>query len=310
MTDSLRALLSGAIDYAGMFPPASLSLAESLSNWRKYCGGPNGWMLGPFVCQIGHLPELRKVHSPKGDGVLAIIVGAAATGSEKMCVQEQVEEWLDLGVVEALEFRWPDELLRRADRKACANHVKLIAIDLRVVRLTKLYFESPTLESDDRRSLDAAVAALADYKKTPLTSSRPAGMKFRTGGQLVPSPKCLASLICACRDAGIFWKATAGLHHAVANFDHKLGAQAHGFLNVFSAAVLADVHGLDAAQVERILEDQEASHFCFAGDKMSWHDLNATVDQIAAARRRSLRSFGSCSFDEPVADLRSLGLLA
>jgi hypothetical protein len=46
---NLNALLTRAIDYAGIFPPASLSFAEALDRYRSYAAGKYAWMLGNFV---------------------------------------------------------------------------------------------------------------------------------------------------------------------------------------------------------------------------------------------------------------------
>ncbi len=83
----------------------------------------------------------------------------------------------------------------------------------------------------------------------------------------------------------------------------------HGFLNLLVAAVLADVHRLDVRRTAAIVGAVEPSQFDFSGDMLEWGDLSASPTQIAAARERSLRSFGSCSFDEPVGDLRTHGWL-
>src|SRR5712692_7899442 len=56
---ALRALLSGLIDYAGLFPPAQLSLQDAVSNFVRYARGPHAWMLGKFVVPAAQLGELR-----------------------------------------------------------------------------------------------------------------------------------------------------------------------------------------------------------------------------------------------------------
>ena len=40
-----------------------------------------------------------------------------------------------------------------------------------------------------------------------------------------------------------------------------------------------------------------------------WDDAEATVSEIEYARRHCVISFGSCSFDEPLGELRELGLI-
>jgi hypothetical protein len=83
----------------------------------------------------------------------------------------------------------------------------------------------------------------------------------------------------------------------------------HGFINLLTAAVMADVHRLDAGRVQTILEDDDPGHFRFTNEALTWRELSATVPQIAGARERALRSFGSCSIDEPWQDLMVLGLV-
>src|SRR5688500_14584480 len=77
MTESLRALLSGALDYAGMFPPVSLSLGEALANFRRYRAGPEAWMLGRFLCPANQLAELGSLYQPERDGGLSVVVAGA-----------------------------------------------------------------------------------------------------------------------------------------------------------------------------------------------------------------------------------------
>src|SRR5437667_3852352 len=58
MQASVRALCSGIIDYAGMFPPSKLPLDEALPNYLRYRGEAEGWMLGRFICPAARLGEL------------------------------------------------------------------------------------------------------------------------------------------------------------------------------------------------------------------------------------------------------------
>ncbi len=40
-----------------------------------------------------------------------------------------------------------------------------------------------------------------------------------------------------------------------------------------------------------------------------YHDDAEALAQIEALRKKGIHSFGSCSFDEPIADLQKLGIL-
>src|SRR2546422_7259388 len=62
MSSSLRALLAGSIDYAGLFPPARLPLDQAIRNYARYRTDPAGWMLGRFVCPAARLAELAPFH--------------------------------------------------------------------------------------------------------------------------------------------------------------------------------------------------------------------------------------------------------
>ena len=46
---ALRALLERLIDYAGTFPPATLTRDEAIANYRRYRAGEHSWMLGRLV---------------------------------------------------------------------------------------------------------------------------------------------------------------------------------------------------------------------------------------------------------------------
>ena len=104
-------------------------------------------------------------------------------------------------------------------------------------------------------------------------------------------------------------KATAGLHHPLPRFDASLEVRMHGFINLFLAGVLGQVHPLSPTTIQQILEEEDASQFSFTDDHLAWRDLKATTEQIGRAGRTTILSFGCCSFDEPRDDLRALGWL-
>jgi hypothetical protein len=142
--------------------------------------------------------------------------------------------------------------------------------------------------------------------------SAAAGLKLRCGGlepSAFPSPEQVAFVITACRDALVPLKFTAGLHHPLRHYDEGVKTKMHGFLNVFGAGVLAHRHRLDEEQVRAIIADEDPTHFVFDDDCFRWKDYAATVGEIRLARQLAVTSFGSCSFDEPRDDLRTLGLL-
>jgi hypothetical protein len=127
----------------------------------------------------------------------------------------------------------------------------------------------------------------------------PVAPKFRTGGlaaELFPSPTELAAVICACRDRGLPFKLTAGLHHAIRHIDPETHIVHHGFLNVLAAAFAA-ADRADPAAVASVLASTDAV------------PLVNTVRPHLDDDRPLWTGFGSCSIGEPLADLRTLGIL-
>ena len=142
--------------------------------------------------------------------------------------------------------------------------------------------------------------------------------KARTGGVVpeeIPEVAALARFIQACAAAGVPFKATAGLHHLV-RAEHPLSygpdaprATMHGFLNVFAAAAFAH-RGLGAVEIESVLREERPSAFALAAEDLRWRDRRVSASELRATRERLACSFGSCSFAEPVADLKAMGVIA
>ena len=105
------------------------------------------------------------------------------------------------------------------------------------------------------------------------------------------------------------FKATAGLHHPIRHSDAALGTTVHGFLNVIGGAVLARARGLDGRMLEALIGDEDAAHFHLDENAFSWLGIGADASEIGEARARFVRSYGSCSLEEPVEDLRALSML-
>lgn len=137
-------------------------------------------------------------------------------------------------------------------------------------------------------------------------------MKIRTGGlprDDMPTADQLAFFIDACRTSHVRWKATAGLHHPLSCFNSDDRVWHFGFLNVFAAAALASTKRISQEQIAEILTETSVARFAFTNASLSWNEWRLTVPEIEEGRRRSIGSFGSCSFDEPRHGLRKLMLI-
>lgn len=129
-----------------------------------------------------------------------------------------------------------------------------------------------------------------------------------------PSVMKLVESMRACAEARVAFKASAGLHHALRgpyaltyDADSPL-AEMHGFLNVVVAAVLTYL-GDPLPDVAQVLRETLPEAFRFMPDGLAWRDRVITIGDLAEARRRFFRSFGSCAFEEPVQDLVRLGII-
>jgi hypothetical protein len=168
--------------------------------------------------------------------------------------------------------------------------------------------EVPYLDAPDAVGPAAQAVAEANGR-----AGRPAfALKLRCGGEtpdLVPGVEALAAAITEARRTGAPFKATAGLHHPLPNWDEAVGARMHGFVTVFGGAALARVHGLGADDLAEVLDTDDAGAWALDDGGLAWRSLRTTPAEIADARDQHALSFGSCSFDEPREDLRALGWL-
>jgi hypothetical protein len=116
--------------------------------------------------------------------------------------------------------------------------------------------------------------------------------KLRCGGARVPSVDEVAQFIRRCREQGLRFKATAGLHHALPS-----GGE-HGFLNLLAACVFGDE--------EEMLTTRDVT---LDAESFRANGRAADAQACARVRRELVASIGSCSFAEPVGELKARGIL-
>jgi hypothetical protein len=234
---SAEALFTGLIDYAGLFPPAALSMSDAVRNYDAYRRGAYAWMLGRFVVPVAKMSEVP------AEFPLALVAPS----------------------VEVSVGQAPSPV----------SHV---------------YIETDDIDTLAARGLRA---------------------KIRTGGitpDAFPDASFIARFIIRCAEKSVPFKATAGLHHpirCVKPLTYEPDAQTgtmHGFVNLFMAASLLN-------HAETILGETDARAFEFGDDSASWRGHSVTTETLARVRSEFAISFGSCSFEEPIADLKEFGWL-
>jgi len=294
MHDSLQNFLAGLIDYAGLFPPASLALETAVANHLRYLEGRHGWLLGRFVVPVAGLREMP------ADTVfpLAVLVGAEIPPEEVALLTRFRER------IELVETRLPagDEAARYCMAYLADLHRQLTPSGLRRVGLF--------LEATGDASVPEAIAAFARNHAEDQTLHT-LGLKLRCGGTAttaVPSPDAVAATISLCRNHNLAVKFTAGLHQPLTHNDQETGERQYGFLNIFATALLLWTFRLSEAEASECLCDGNPTAFRFLRESLSWRDKTVSTTEILKIRKKKLVGFGSCSFDEPLEGLQKLGL--
>ncbi len=277
---SMHALLCHAVDYAGLFPPASIDLQRSIENYALYRCGEDAWALGNLILPVSALADFEQ-RTGAADLPVSVVLAAAP---------EQDLQRINHGSTPYQLFECKLPATKR-----------IAPIMSRLPAGARIFFEVE-LGSTSGDMLCAIQSAGASAK-------------IRTGGivsSAIPSPRDVAHFISQCARIRLPFKATAGLHHPVRS-QYRLTYEErppfgtmHGFVNLIFAAALL-YFGASEAEACAVLEETEQQAFLFGSDRMRWRDYSVTTEQLADARKHFFAGFGSCSFVEPVEESRALG---
>ena len=293
---ALRTLLAGSIDYAGLFPPAGLDMAPAVRAYAEYRAGPDAWALGRFVVPAARLPELEREvealapRAPAEPWPLSVLLGA-----------DPAAELEHLGELNCRHAAPGATALSGDVVEARAGTVEAIPRLLSAVpRWATAYVEVPL--DPDPAPLVAAIARAGGRAKA------------RTGGitaDAFPEPAALLRFLRAVTAMDVPFKVTAGLHHLL-RAEYRLTyapgsprGTMYGFLNLFLTAAFLRA-GLPDADALHLLEERSASAFRFTPDTIEWRGRRVDLDTIAATLAQGIGGFGSCSFTEPVGEVREM----
>jgi hypothetical protein len=297
---AIHVLLQNSIDYAGLFPPAGLDMKSAVDNYAGYRATEGSWALGRFVLpasQLGHFERAADRH----------LRSNSAGQPWKLAVLSGTDLASDL-----------DSVARFNNRPAPAGgltaHIDTIEIKAgsvstaedtlaRIPGDLQAYIEIP-IDHDPSALLDA----IAGFRGRA---------KVRTGGitaEAFPDPFALTRFLAASIEARVPFKATAGLHHPLrAEYrltyapDSATGLM-FGFLNLFLAAAFLQV-GMDQENARRVLEEASPQALQVEENGIQWRGYRLGLNDLHRARQKVIISFGSCSFTEPLSELRALHLL-
>lgn len=295
-SQSVRTLLAGIVDYAGLFPPSKVSMPEAVINYATYRTSNYNWMLGRFIVPAARLDEFLESandfisRDSKDPWRLSVLAGED--------IYDTIRQIDDFNLKNGSRVVCDTLEVRASTESKIENTTKVLPAGITA------FFEIPL----DERLPDLMTALAINGQKA----------KIRTGGVTAdefPSTRSIIRFLRTSLAANVPFKATAGLHHPVRCF-RPLTYEANapkgtmnGFLNMFLAAGFARA-GYKPIILEEILEDEFEESFEFTDNGVSWHgDYFLNTWQLGFLREKSIVSFGSCSFDEPIADLQEIGLL-
>jgi hypothetical protein len=279
LADPLTVLTSALVDDAGLFPPEQLDMASAVARHRRDRAAGSPVLTHRFVCPVARLGELRALLHDD-EVVHLIALGSANAEIQRRLADIRPDSRLRLV---AFETALPASA---AQHTAALDVVDSIAGSFPGLTVFVEIGTGP----DQDQALD-------------LVAGRGHMAKVRCGGmrpELFPATADLGRFILGAVERGLPFKATAGLHHAVAYRDERTGFEHFGFLSVLLAVADAQA-GLTPSQVESTLGSRDAQAVA---------ERAAALDQrTATAVRAVFRSFGCCSTSEPVGDLAALGLI-
>ncbi len=293
---ALRTLLHHVIDYAGLFPPASLSMTDAVTNYAHYLQSPHRWALARFIVPISRLEEFSNaVHALAPDlrnqtWHLSALVGTDINS--------------ELQAIDMFNARFS-----RAPRSMLIDAIEL---------------KASSVEEIERLNLPPSIVSFIEipiaHNPAPLLEAikqKSARAKVRTGGVVAdsfPSPSDLARFIFLCAKHQLAFKATAGLHHPIrATYrltyapDSPSGTM-FGFLNVFLASAFA-YSGMAESDLADLLSETDLAQFSFSEAHARWRTHTLDASMLERARAQFAIAFGSCSFEEPIEDLKKHHLL-
>lgn len=290
---STTALLAGVVDYAGLFPPAGLSMAEAVAEYGRARRSPSAWMLGRFVVPAARLADFA--------AALLLRPAAELTG-DPWAVSAIVRDGSPNDIAAIGEF----------NRLPASQGAHVDSVEAKPQALDGIDWLADTCGA--LGDVYVELAPEGDFGAA-LTRVAARGLraKIRTGGVTAaafPPPAAVIAFIAAAVRHGVVFKATAGLHHALCG-DYRLtyapdapSAPMYGYFNVLLATAALQA-GASTAEAETLLTLADPAALVLHDGTVTWGGHEFTVAQLHATRAR-LASFGSCSFREPAEEFGAL----
>ena len=90
MIGTVQTLMTGLIDYAGLFPPAGLGMNEAVANYARDLGGTDAFALSKFICPASRLDELS-------ESARVLVIGGGISAAQAALAAVRAGQRADLG---------------------------------------------------------------------------------------------------------------------------------------------------------------------------------------------------------------------
>lgn len=302
MTEGIAHLLYHPIDYAGLFPPAELSMEKAVDEYLELVQSDAYWLVNRFVCPAAQLARLAGELRRHG-------------------FESEDDRALDVTVIGTPLVSGANASLALAnDLEQMKGYGEIIpsALEIKVAMGGELSGILGALKKTDHDAMGLDVYLEFGWGAEAIEAMHEAagvietvGFKARTGGvtaDAFPDTGALAEFISTAISLDAPFKCTAGLHEPLRYKDPIDGAFHHGFLNVMLATAVAMEEDLSKQEIAEILEVMDPGQISFSDEGAHILDYQLSLEAIDEVWEL-FGGFGSCSVQEPLDGLRRHGWL-
>ncbi|GAB5410390.1 MAG: hypothetical protein BalsKO_27550 [Balneolaceae bacterium] len=321
--------MTGAVNYAGLFPPVSLKLNEALRSYVDFSHSKYSWMLANFLMPHNEIPLLGSFadmkHQLKGPLSLCITGPETNTLFEFKNVMNNIEQEVKAahagypGEVRTnlLELKLPLNSVETLNPEELVKALEAVVSTTAESRLLphRVFFEVPGDEYNaelTKKIIKVIAVHNKSILKRKVNNYLFSGIKIncsaKKGGK-IPTAIYLAEVLLYARDANVAVKFSGTENTPFPSYNYSLGSNVHGFINIFAASILAYTQDLTATETIEVIEEKNLENFTFKDDYFAWRELAAPTMEVKMLRMLSITSFNFTSFTTPINGLKELGYL-
>ena len=308
---SLNIFMHERLDYAGLYPPTNLTLQESLNNFSNYYFHKQKDWLGNFILPVNKIDETILILTEQNTfqklnnkACFSIIISNCENISDYsnilendiLLIKKLIRQFENKIIVNSIEFFPPKEIFKSNNSNKIIDILNVLLDKFSSIEsINQLFCEIPFIDN-----MDQYIEKISNFNNN---YSNKFAVKLRTGGVTpaqIPPASQIAKAIRICAEHKVPVKATAGLHVPVPNDNRHVGARLHGFLNIFSCFLLCYENLMSIENMEKIILEYSYSNFKFTENGFRIEDHFISNEKMTELRKSFIKSFGTCSFIEPI----------